>query len=239
MQYFLDISLLALIALTIVIYWRRGLIRSLMGAAKTVLSIILTYMFGDMAATWLEQTYMLPSLSAFVKERLQALFVSGAQSFDLSSVFAQMPDWLRNLLMNFHVDVGALEEEYALVTQGSSTQLDALASSIATPVAALLSTAVGYAVVFLVANLLLTIVAFLLVRIAELPVIRTFDRALGLVLGLLCAILYSSRYVMLIYMLLGWVEVSNPEIAFSSGFDASWIFQYAYKFNLFKILFGI
>lgn len=239
MRWFLDISLVVVIAGTIFFYWHRGLIKSLMGVAKTVLSILLTYMLGGMAADWLEAKFILPALTVFVSDKLLALYTAGAEQFDLSAVFSGMPDWLRSLLQNFHVDVDALQQEYASVTEGSSTQLEQLASSIATPTAAVLSSLIGYVAVFFIAGILLTVLAFLLGKVAELPLIRGLDRTMGLILGIACALLFSSVYVVLIYIVLGWLEVKNPQIAFGVGFDSSWLFQYAYRFNLFKLLFGI
>ncbi len=239
MQYFLDISLVALIVLTVVWYWRRGLVKSLMGAAKTVLSIILTYMFGDAAADWLHQTYLQPAVRSFVHTRLEQAAATNGTHYDLATLLEQMPQWLQNLLELFHVDVLALQSRYSSVAEGSAQQLEEMAIHIATPITAFLSTVIGYAAVFLLSGLVLTIVAYLLGKLAELPVIRGCDRAMGLVLGVLCAVLFSSLYVLLVYLLLGWWEVNHPEISFSEGYDRSLIFRNMYQYNLFKLLFGL
>ena len=238
MQYFLDISLVLLIAVTVIIYWKRGLIRSMMGAAKTVLSVILTYMFGDAARDWIYLNYMQPSVRSFVHGRLEEMATRGEGVYDLSGVVEVMPDWLKTLLHVFHVDVGALQEQYASVNTGSYEQLEDFVVSISDPVVSFLSAVLGYALVFLVSALVLTIVAFIMAKLADLPLIRGCDRALGLVLGILCAILYGSLYVLLTYALLGWIEVNHPELGFTEGFASSLLFKFAYEWNLFKILFG-
>ncbi len=239
MNWFLDLSLIAVVAGTVFFYWHRGLIKSLMGVAKTVLSILLTYMLGGVVAGWIETQFVLPALTEFVGEKLLALFSAQAEKFDLSTVFSGMPAWLCSMLQNFHVDVEALQQEYALVTEGSAADLQQLASSIASPAASILSSVIGYVAVFGIASNLLSVAAFFLSKVAEFPVIRQFDRTMGLLLGIVCALLFSSVYVVLIYIFFGWLEVKNPGVAFGAGFDSSWIFQHVYRFNLFKLLFGI
>jgi uncharacterized membrane protein required for colicin V production len=239
MQYFLDISLIAIVLVTVLVYWHRGLIRSLMGAAKTVMAIILTYCFGDAARDWLYSYQIQPAVRDFVHQRLEQLAGEGRETYDLSSVLDTVPSWMQSLLQLFHVDIEALETKYAAVTDGSYAQLEEFCVSVSDPVVSFVSAALGYAGVFLVALLLMSVLAFLLGKLADLPVIRTCDRALGLILGLLCAVLFSSLYVLLLYTLLGWWEVTHPQILFSEGFDKTWLFQYAYQFNLFRFLFGI
>ena len=239
MQYFLDLSLIALVLVTVIVFWRRGLLRSLMGAAKTVLAVILTYLFGDAASDWLYRTYLQPSVRTFVHTRLEEHFASVATSYDLSSLLAAMPEWLQNLLALFDVDSTSLEQKFGSVKQGSLLELEELVNGIADPVVSFISTVIGYAAVFLTASVLLAVLAFILGKLADLPLIRGCDRALGLLLGILCAALYASVYVLLVYLLLGWWEVSHPEIAFRAAFDHTWIFRHAYHYNFFRLLFGI
>ena len=117
-------------------------------------------------------------------------------------------------------------------------QIEALVFRIADPLTEFFSSVVGHAAVFLIASLLLSIVTFILGKVADIPVIRKCDRALGLILGLVCSLVYSSVYVLLIYVVLGWFEIRYSTVPFSAGFEASHLFRYAYEWNLFKLLFG-
>ena len=221
MQYFLDISLIVIFLATILVYWHRGLIRSLMGAAKTVLAIVVTYLFGDAVSSWLHLSFVQPVVHGYVNTRLEEAIASGELSSGLVKLVNEMPSWLQKLLELFHVDVEPLLQDMA------------------DPLAEFFSSVVGYAAVFLIASLLLSVAVWILGKVADLPVIRKCDRALGLILGVICAVLYSSIYVLLVYAVLGWFEVRYSTVPFSSAFEASWLFRHAYEWNLFRFLFGI
>ena len=235
MQYFLDISLLVVIALTVGVYWRRGLIRSLMGAAKTVLAIILTYTFGDTVSQWLYTTFLQPAMQDYVHTRLEEAVASGELSSGMASLVDETPVWLQQLLDLFDVDLVALFQDISVTNFG---EIEALVIRIVQPVAEFLSAIVGYAVVFLVSSLCLSLVVLIMGKVADLPIIKTCDRTLGFILGLACAVVYSSIYVLLLYVLLGWIEIQYSTVPFSAGFDASFLFRQAYEWNLFRLLFG-
>ena len=236
MQYFLDISLIVIFLATILVYWHRGLIRSLMGAAKTVLAIVVTYLFGDTVSSWLYLSFIQPVVHGYVHTRLEEAIASGELSSGLAKLVNEMPRWLQKLLELFHVDIEPLLQDMA---EQRFEEIEALAFRIADPLAEFFSSVVGYAAVFLIASLLLSVAVWILGKIADLPVIRKCDRALGLILGVICAVLYSSIYVLLVYAVLGWFEVRYSTVPFSSAFEVSWLFRHAYEWNLFRFLFGI
>ncbi len=238
MQYFLDISPLIILVLTVVIYAKRGLIRSMVGAAKTIFSIILTYMFGGVVGNWLCDKVLQPGVSRFVCERLETMVPQNENGYDLSHVMDVVPDWLQSILQTFHVDVSALEEEYSTVTEGTFRQFEEFIVDICQPVTSFLSSVIGHAAVFLLSGLALAFLGWLLSKIADLPIIRTCDRVLGFVLGVLCAVLYTSLYVLVVYAVLGWLNVKYPTIGFTEAFETSYVFRFVYDWNLFRFLFG-
>ena len=235
MQYFLDISLLALIALTICVYWRRGLIRSLMGVAKTVVAIVLTYTFGDTVSQWLYTSFAQPAMHSYVHTRLEEAVASGELASGLTRLVEDTPRWLQKTLELFHVDVAGLLQD---MSEQAFDDIEALVIRIVEPMTEFFSSVIGYAAVFLISSLCLGILVYILGKVADLPVIKTCDRALGLLLGLVCAILYSSIYVLVIYAVLGWFEIRYSTVPFSAGYDASLLFRHAYEWNLFRLLFG-
>ena len=235
MQYFLDISLIAVLLVTVLVYWHRGLIRSLMGAAKTVLAIVITYMFGETVSQWLHLSFVQPVVHDYVHTRLEEAIASGELSSGLAKLVNETPRWLQKLLELFHVDIEPLLQDMA---EQKFEEIEALVLRIADPMTEFFSSVVGHAAVFLIASLLLSIVTFILGKVADIPVIRKCDRALGLILGLVCSLVYSSVYVLLIYVVLGWFEIRYSTVPFSAGFEASQLFRHAYEWNLFKLLFG-
>lgn len=239
MKYFLDLSLALLILATVISCWRRGFIRSVLGAAKALISAIVTYIFGSAVSAWLESKYMLSHVTEVIYNRLLGMFGQGSDHFDLSAVLNQLPDWLKSLLSVFRVDLTEIEETYGSMTEGSAEALHEMAQSIGQPVAQILSDVVAYAALFFGSMLALSLLAFFLGKVADLPIIRTCDRFLGFLLGVLGAVVYASAYTLILYLLLSFIQTSYEQLAFSQAFGETVLFRWVYEHNIFRLIFPI
>jgi uncharacterized membrane protein required for colicin V production len=239
MTYFLDLSLVAIILITVITCWRRGFIRSVFGALKAVIAAILTYMFAPKVSSTLLDRVFSDRVYSFVYRKLVSLGEEGTQTFDLAAILQKIPDSIRILLNNFHVDLNAIVDKYGAIGDAGEEELMEVASSISTPVAGFLSNALGYTITFVVASALLALLALILSQIADLPVIKKCDRFLGLLLGVLGAIFYSSLYILIAYALLSWLEAAYGNIPFSESFEQTYIFRPMYDFNIFRLIFGL
>ena len=239
MKYFLDISLLLLIVLTIVICWKRGLIRSLFGVAKNLIAIIVTYALGPTVSGWISEYLLTEKVTEYVRGRLLAMFEAGAETFDLTHILDNIPAWVQTFFQKSGIDPEALVGKLGDATNADLSMLDSLASRLAAPITKMLSDFLGYTLLFLVSLLVLTILAFLLGKISELPGIRSIDHALGLVLGILCAILYASAYTLLLFAVLSMIEGVRPDFAFHEAYEQTILFRRIYGINLFRLMFGI
>ena len=98
---------------------------------------------------------------------------------------------------------------------------------------------IGYAGVYLITLILLSILTWILVKIAELPVIKKVDKTLGCILGVCSAFVYASVYTLLLFAIFSLIEGYNPEFAFHAAYDKSWLFRLFYDINVFRLIFGI
>ena len=238
MKYFLDISLVLLILVTVFSCWKKGFIRSVFGVAKIVVASVLTYMLGGYVSDKMAEYWLDEKITGYVSDKLFAMFDAGAQTFDLSKVFDHISDSARTMLEKLNVDVSALAEEYASHTTASSEELRILADRIAQPVSTVLSNILGYSVVFLVLMLSLSILGYLLGKATDLPVIHAFDRTLGLALGVVSALFYASVYTLLVFAVLNLISTSYPAIAFGRAYEETVLFKAMYETNLIRIFFG-
>lgn len=237
MQLFLDISVVALILVTVIVCWVKGFIRSALGVAKAVLSVILTFTIAPHVAGWIRDTIIGDRIANYIYSRFVAMFEQGAATFDLSHVVANLPTWLRTLLGAS--DAAALGSDFTHMTNATASQLWSMAETFAGPIENMISRFIGYAVTFLVVMLVLSIAAFFLSKLADLPVLRTCDRLLGLLLGILSAVLYSATYTVLLFAIFSLIEGSYAGFEFHAAFEGTVVFQWIYNHNLFRLIFGI
>lgn len=239
MGFFLDLALLLLIGFTVVRCWRRGFVRSALGTAKTLVSVILTYIFGSGVSSWLNETFIGPRVTDYVYGRFVAMFEDGAEVFDPSHIVANMPDWLRVLFDVTTADSAGTGADYAGMTEATAQQLYEMAENFAAPLANVISDLIGYVTVFVLSMLLLSVASYVLGKIADLPIIRTCDRLLGLVLGVVCAVLYASAFTLLVFGVLSLIEGSYHDFAFHDAFEGTRLFRFVYEYNIFRWIFGI
>lgn len=237
MKFFLDISIALLIVATVIVCWHRGFIRSVLGAAKTVLAVIATYLFGARASAFLAERVVGARVTSYVHSRFVAMHEQGTEVFDLSRVAENLPEWLKNILERTGVDFAG--PSYEGITEANGEQLYDMAQSFAAPITKVISDLLGYALVFFIALLCLNILAFLLGKIADLPVIRGCDRLLGLALGLVCAVLYASVYAVLIYAVFSMIEGAEHAFRFHEAMEQTRLFQLVYEYNVFRVILGI
>jgi uncharacterized membrane protein required for colicin V production len=239
MKIFLDLSVAALIVATIVICRHRGFVRSVLGATKTLVAVILTFMFGSLVSDWLCNAWIGARVTDFVHGRFLSMFEDGARVFNPSRIVSELPSWLRTLFDATTADSASTGADYAHMTEATADELYEMAEAFAAPIARVISDFIGYAAVFLVSMLLLSVAAFLLGKIADLPLIRSVDRLLGLALGIFGAFFYAAAYTLLMFGLLSLVEGSFEELQFHRAFEESLLFRWFYEHNLLRWIFGI
>jgi uncharacterized membrane protein required for colicin V production len=239
MSYFLDISLLLIIVITIIVGWHKGLIRSVLGVTKSLFAILVSYFFGPTVSAWVSEKILTGRVTEYVHSRLLAMFEVGADTFDLTTILENLPSWLSVFFEKTGVDPAALAGDLANLTAADALTLEQLASSMAAPITKMLSDLIAYTAVFLIAMLIFAIVAFLLEKVADLPIIRGVDRTLGLVLGVFCALIYASVYTLLMFAIMSMVEGYYENVAFHAAYEQSWLFKLFYNINIFRFIFGI
>ena len=239
MNFFLDLSLIALLAVTIGICWHRGLIRSVIGFGKTLLCIFVAYLFGGRASAWISQLWISNRVTEYVHGRLSAIFDAGVETFNPSIILENIPSWLQTFFERMGMDMTDLISKVTDKAVVDAQGLEEISRSLAAPITKLISDFIGYTGVYLIALIVISIVAFFLVKIADLPVIRKIDRALGCLLGIGCAAIYVSVYTLLVFALFSLIEGRNPDFAFHAAYDKTWIFRIFYDINLFRWIFGI
>ena len=237
MQYFLDISLILILVITIISNWQKGFTRSILGVAKTIVAILTSYLFGPPASAWVSEHLITERVTNAIYERLLAAMEAGSELVDLTSILESLPSWMSMLLEKAGVDSSTIFE--SALGSSQSLTVQELAHSLAIPIAKMISDMIGYTAVFLIAMILFAIVAYILGKIVELPILRQIDRGLGLVLGIICAFIYASVYTLLVYALLTLVEGHYDSVAFHAAFEQTWLFKVFYDINVFRWMFSI
>lgn len=206
MNILLDGLLLGIIVLTVVIYYRRGFVKAVLGFGKSFLSLICAVLFGKALGGLLATHFFDEKLTDTVYNTLHGLCAEGG-ALDLTRL-ESMPQSLRLLAGQCGADVDAI---LASGSNGATVEayLADVAQQIALPISAVISRLVGYVLIFVVTYLLLLLLSFVIEGVAELPVLRTFNHLLGLAVGLICAVIFAFIFVFVARAVLYYVIASG------------------------------
>lgn len=189
MPFLIDLLLLALISVPLFLGWRRGFFRSVLSLGRLAISFLLTTLLGPTAGEWLNDRFIYAPVHASIHGRLSTAAdeIANAAHNGAETLMGKVPTVLRPYLDLEKIDPSA--DVHALA--------DTWSRVIAARLSHVLATAMGYALVFALAFLLLTVAIIAISHlIRKIPVIRVADRALGLTLGALIgclgALLLSS-----------------------------------------------
>lgn len=171
-----DILLLSVWGLMAFWGWRRGFLLSIFSLGRLILAVILTVALGPALAEWLDSTLVYPPVYEAVHEKLTAIAadVASTAQGSVEALVQKLPAVFRAHLrpedLNPTADVHALADEWS--------------KSVAGGISRALSAVLGYILLLGLCLVLLTLACKILAGlIHRIPLVRTADRLLGLLLG--------------------------------------------------------
>lgn len=160
----------------------KGFVGSVLSFGKTVISLILAYIFGGRVASWLAQGFLGEWVRNSVFSMFRNMFDAGAETFDLSRAVEEMPDSIRALLVNLGVDMNAIS---ASGTENAATaeQLREFSLSVSNPIVDFVSSVLGFLLVFFVSIIAISVLIRVSDLITSIPGIHFCNQTLGFLLA--------------------------------------------------------
>ena len=192
MNFLLDIILLGICALIIVISAKRGFFRSMMGLVSKIVALIVAYTFTPALSNFLKENFIMrpvvDSISATIRSHL---ITDGVYD---SSKLADLPQSISELLSRYNVDPADLKETIDGLNTTGEDAIETISRSIASPVVSVISTAAAFLLIFVLTSVVLWIATMIINSIFKLPVLHTANTVLGIVFGVVTAILIMFVY---------------------------------------------
>ena len=202
MQLVIDILLIVIFALLVFRGWHKGFMKSILGLGRLILSLVITITCGSAFAAWIDAKFVNPPVFEKVYQKFSdiAAEVTATAEGGIDALVEKIPEAFRGYLDLETVDPTA--EINALVEEWSHTVADSISKVIAT--------VIGYVLLFILAFIVLTVVIFIVGKLAKLPVLKTVDKVLGLVVGIASgalAVLFVAVVLSAILGVIGQTEV--------------------------------
>ncbi len=191
MNFIFDGILLTVCVLAVILGAKRGFIKSIMGICTLIAALFVAFAFTPTVAKYIETIPAVQEISESITETIQSLTKNDGPTYDLQKLFGDMPDSFKQILERYGADVSKLTDEVPLQPKADINAVDDLASLIAAPVVDAITGVLAFLLLFVVTVIVLKLLTWLLDLIFQLPVLKTANTLLGLVVGILSALMWA------------------------------------------------
>lgn len=179
----IDLILLAVIACFVFVGAKNGFVRTLLSFVAKIASLVVAYFVSDMYAETVYNSFLKESVLGAIEKQIASTDADNfSQQFE--TAVQSIPDSLLKIAETFGMDMHALKEQSGDLNL-TGELVSALEQSVAGPIVVIVCRILIFVIVSAVASFLLGIVVNIISNIVKLPVLRTANKLLGAVLGLL------------------------------------------------------
>ena len=183
-----DLIIVAVAFITVMLAYRAGLVKSVMGLVRGIASFIAAYAFTPTLSKIIYDRFMLKSISSGLRAPLRSLSENGDGSYNLAEMYNTMiresDGTLADIVENYKVDVTALERQCEGITDATEKTVDKVCDFIASPIANSISSAISYILIFVGVFVALTILTRIVDLVFRLPVLYDVNKIFGVIFGL-------------------------------------------------------
>ncbi len=186
----LDIIIVAIFVIFAIAGMKKGLIKSLMGTGVVIISIIITMNCYTYLADFFRTTMVYGQLTDNLNEKIESYVSDAMDEGKMLELLDEAPAGISALLSGFGVSTEEVRTKYSeMMAAGEENIAASISDYIVMPAAKTLSNALAVIVMFIASVIILSLAVMLLDLIFKLPILSTFNKAGGLLGGLVTGLL--------------------------------------------------
>lgn len=244
MTFLLDLVIIAIFALTVYFAYKNGFVKTAVSAVSFILAIILTVTFATPLAEYIKSTELASEVKLSVSEAIsnslpqQTEGEADIKRDDIEKYLDEHPEIFDRLPEFVDFNKETLLEWYDEATESGNdlrqSASETLAEKSAEKIIDIVSKLLAVIILFIGAQIILSIIAFILNRIVELPVLRTANKGLGIALGVILAVLRIALFCFVMNLLIGNAEYLNSDFINSLQPENTFFFKLFSNIDIFS-----
>lgn len=213
MAYIADIVIAVIILVSVILGYRRGLVKTAFGCLSFAAAIVIAYFFGSYAGDFIKSTDVYDSLSdkatAAISERFDEAEKEGLNK--AKENFSEFENsGIGKTLERLGLETDSLYEKYEhQMNEGTENAKEKFAVEAAGKIMDCLANALGVLVTFVLSLVALKILSKICDSIFKLPVLSAINKTGGVILGLALGIVTAFAVCMAVEILLPYIP-ENP-----------------------------
>lgn len=202
----LDLIVLVVLLLDMTLGARRGFVRTLYRGCKVIVSAAVAFFFAKPLASLLRDTPFYKGLLTHIEKAVGGYFSAALQNVT-DSASVTFSDGMNAFLSVLGHTPEEIREQYGrMLAEKGEDAAGALVEYVVTPACESILNALCFIALFFVTALLLFLIMKLLNLVASAPVLNGANRALGLLAGIVIAVLHILLFCMIFDAVLPYLE---------------------------------
>ncbi len=232
MSWFLDIAIVLIFAITVFFAAKNGFIKTLISAVSFILAIIITATLCTPLAEFLKTTPIAESIEEATEEKITEFILDGAGDTD-GLIEGKSSDF-NTLLTISGIEKEEIKTWYAENVVDVENKESALAKKIAEPIINVIATAASIIILFVGTQILLSVLSRVLNIIAKLPVLRSCNKALGIVLGVILALFRVFLFCFIMRLFIENADFLGSDFISALKPENTFLFNIFYNINIYS-----
>ncbi|MBP5155249.1 MAG: CvpA family protein [Clostridia bacterium] len=235
MNWLLDIIVLAIIGITVFFAVKNGFIKTLISTISFALCILVTVLFVSPLSNALQNTGIAEKVNHTTAENISHYIFDGSLG-GVEDLLDGKSEGFNTLLKIAGTDNEAVKSWYAQNVGSGDDGSYKLAEKISSPIVKALCTLIAVLILFFGTKLILFFVTRLLDGFAQLPVLKSFNKLFGVLLGIALAVVRVALFCFIVKVLTENSDFLNVDFIKQLDPDKTLIFRFFYGFDLFGFL---
>ncbi len=219
----IDIILAVIILSCLISGWRKGFVVTVMNLASFLLAGIGAYLFYSFPADYMYTKIFLPKLSFAIENSI----LSGSAGMTLAELFESKPQFFVDILNRY----STLRDAESYFSSGEAVSISDISEFMASPIAHTISNILGFVLVFIVLLIALGLITIFLDKVCKLPILKTANTLLGIILGALLGLLFAWLIAAVAGGALPHITKAYPEVFDPMTMENSIVLRWLYNFN--------
>lgn len=183
MSAIVDIILLIVLFVMILAGIKNGFVRCVLSIVAFTLAFAAAVFLSEPAAQTVYDNFAKEPIESAIAESITDTGTAQTAADSTQAVIDSLPEAVVSAASSLGIDVSQLAEQAGNINLNTSDMAAELTDKVARPIALAVLKVLAFAVIFLILNLVLQIAVSVISRLFDLPVLKTFNRTLGGVLG--------------------------------------------------------
>ena len=222
MSFLLDIIIIAIIAVTIYFAAKNGFVKTVISAVSFILAVAVTAMFASPFADYLRETTVAETVETAVTETVEEILLEN--SMELSDLLNGASEEFNTLLNIADIDRNELLK---------AESIENVAKLIADPITDIVAMVAAVIIIFILAQIVLAIAAFFLNKLANLPILRTANKGLGIGLGAVLALFRVFLFCFAMTALIEHADFLGSDFLLGLNPDSTFLFKFFSQIDVF------